>query len=181
MPQRRAVEEAIAESTLRLLRTGGPRAVTVEAVTADSGVAKTTIYRRHRDRRDMLSAALSRLTSTEPLSTKADAPQRLRWIIRHAVATVEEGIGFGGLASLLSEEDPEFSALFRKILVSQRKKLVKVIDGGKADRTFDVDVDAETLIDAIVGAYVAERARRGRVTKDWENRIFALFWPVVEP
>lgn len=181
MPQRQAVEEAIAASTLRLLRAGGPRSVTVEAVTADSGVAKTTIYRRHRDRRDMLSAALSRLTSTEPLSTSADAPQRLQWTIRHAVATVDEGIGFGGLASLLSEEDPEFSALFRKILVAQRKKLVAVIDGGKADGTFRADLDAETLLDAIVGAYIAERARRGRVGKDWEDRMFVLFWPTVRP
>ncbi|MGE2690513.1 TetR/AcrR family transcriptional regulator [Mycolicibacterium pulveris] len=181
MPQRQAVEEAIAESTLRLLRAGGPRSVTVEAVTADSGVAKTTIYRRHRDRRDMLSAALSRLTSTEPLSTQADAPQRLRWTIRHAIATVNEGIGFGGLASLLNEEDPEFSALFRKILVAQRKKLVRVIDDGRADGTFRADVDAETLIDAMVGAYIAERARKGGVGPDCEDRIFALLWPAVKP
>lgn len=179
MAEQRAVEEAIAESTLRLLRTGGPRSVTVEAVAADSGVAKTTIYRRHRDRRDMLSAALSRLTSTDPLSTQADAPQRLRWLIRHAVATVDEGIGFGGFASLLGQDDPEFSTLFRKILGDQRKKLVTVIDGGKADGSVRVDVDPETLIDAIVGAHIAERARKGRVGNDWEDRLFALFWPTV--
>lgn len=180
MPERRAVEEAIAESTLRLLRNGGPRAVTVKAVTADSGVAKTTIYRRHRDRRDMLSAALSRLTSTDPLSTQADAPQRLRWLIRHAIATVDEGIGFGGFASLLGEDDPEFSALFRNILGDQRRKLTDVIDAGKADGGMRADVDAETLIDAIVGAHIAERARKGRVGDDWEDRLFALFWPAVK-
>ena len=179
MPERRAVEEAIAASTLRLLRTKGPRAVTVEAVAADSGVAKTTIYRRHRDRRDMLSAALSGLTATEPLGTKADAPQRLRWLINHAIATVDEGIGVGGFASLLSEDDPEFSTLFRKIVVDQRSKLVDVVDAGKADGTVRSDVDADSLIDAIVGAHIAERARAGGVAPDWEDRLFALFWPAV--
>lgn len=179
MPERRAVDEAIAESTLRLLRTGGPRSVTVEAVAADSGVAKTTIYRRHRDRRDMLSAALARMTTPEPLSTQADAPQRLRWLIRHAIATVDEGIGFGGFASLLSEDDPLFSKLFRKILVDQRSKLADVIDAGRADGSFRADIDAESLIDAIVGAHIAERARTGRVPADWEDRAYALFWPAV--
>ena len=47
MAERQRVEDGIAESTLYLLRNGGPRAVTVEAVAAHSGIAKTTIYRRH--------------------------------------------------------------------------------------------------------------------------------------
>ncbi len=67
------VEDGIAESTLYLLRTGGPRAVTVEAVAAHSGIAKTTIYRRHPNRRDMLAGALSRLASPGPLDPRASA------------------------------------------------------------------------------------------------------------
>ena len=63
MAQRREVADGIADATLALLRTNGPRSVTVEAVAARSGIAKTTIYRRHRDRRDMLSVALTRVTT----------------------------------------------------------------------------------------------------------------------
>jgi AcrR family transcriptional regulator len=55
------VEHRIADTALQLLRTGGPRSVTVQAVQSRSGIAKTTIYRRHRDRREMLRAALSEL------------------------------------------------------------------------------------------------------------------------
>lgn len=179
MAPRREVEDGIAASTLHLLRTGGPRAVTVEAVTAHSGIAKTTIYRRHRDRRDVLSAALSRLASPTPLSLHADTPERLRWLIRHAIEAIDDGIGFGGFASLLTEDDPEFSTLFRQILVDQRAKLVNVIDACKADGTMRVDIDPETLIDAIVGTYIAERAREGQVGDDWEDRLFAVFWPAV--
>ena len=74
MAQRRRVEDGIAESTLHLLRTGGPRAVTVEAVAAHSGIAKTTIYRRHPNRRDMLSSALSQVASPAPLEPQTEAP-----------------------------------------------------------------------------------------------------------
>ncbi|WP_281711100.1 TetR/AcrR family transcriptional regulator, partial [Dermacoccus nishinomiyaensis] len=78
---------------LELLRTRGPRGVTVEAVTGRSGVAKTTIYRRYSDRRDMLAAALSSITSATTLDDEADARGRFRWVIEHAVDAVEGGIG----------------------------------------------------------------------------------------
>ena len=77
--------------------------MTVEAVTARSGIAKTTIYPRHSDRRDMLSAAPSRVTTPDALPEQADPPERLRWLIKEAIKTVEVGIGYGGLAALLTD------------------------------------------------------------------------------
>ena len=179
MAQRQDVDDGISDATLALLRTRGPRSVTVEAVAARSGIAKTTIYRRYRDRRDMLSAALSRVTTPEPLAVQSDAPDRLRWLIREAVKTVEFGIGYGGLAALLTDEDPAFTKLFRRILAKQRAELESVIDAGKADGSFRADADAATLVDAVVGAHIAERTRTGRVAAGWEGKLFDLFWPTV--
>jgi AcrR family transcriptional regulator len=179
MVQRQDVDDAIADATLALLRTKGPRSVTVEAVAAHSGVAKTTIYRRYRDRRDMLSAALSRVTTPEPLAARADAPDRLRWLIKEAVKAVEAGIGYGGFAAMLTDEDPDFTKLFRRILAKQRAEVESVIAAGKADGSFRADVDAATLVDAVVGAHIAQRARTGRVARGWERRLFDLFWPTV--
>jgi AcrR family transcriptional regulator len=179
MTQRQSVDDGIADATLALLRTKGPRSVTVEAVAARSRIAKTTIYRRHSDRREMLSAALSRVTTPEPLAAQADPVDRLRWLIKEAVKTMEVGIGFGGLAAMLTDEDPDFTKLFRRILAKQRRELESVIDAGKADGSFRADVDAATLVDAIVGAHIAERARTGRVAAGWESRSFDLFWPTV--
>lgn len=177
--ERQAVDDGIAESTLLLLRAGGPRAVTVEAVATHSGIAKTTIYRRHPNRRDMLSRALARVASPEPLDPQTGAPDRLRWVIRHAVGMIEDGIGLGGLAAMLTGDDPEFSALFRQILADQRTKLAAAISVGKATGAMRTDLEAETLIDAVVGTYIAERARTGTVADGWEERLFKLFWPTV--
>ena len=179
MAQRQDVDDSIADATLALLRTKGPRAVTVEAVAARSGIAKTTIYRRYNDRRDMLSAALARVTTPDPLPPQADAPERLRWLINEAVKTIDVGIGYGGLAALLTDEDPAFTKLFRRILAKQRAELESVIDAGKADGSFRADVDGATLVDAVVGAHIAERARTGRVVTGWEARLFDLFAPIV--
>src|SRR5689334_12741128 len=120
MAPRSDVDDGIADATLELLRTKGPTSVTVEAVAARAGIAKTTIYRRHRDRRDMLSAALSRVTAPEPLIADAEASDRLRWLIQEAVKTIDVGIGFGGLAALLTDDDRDFTKLFRRILARQR-------------------------------------------------------------
>ncbi|MEE6165036.1 MULTISPECIES: TetR/AcrR family transcriptional regulator [unclassified Mycolicibacterium] len=179
MTQQRRVEDGIAESTLNLLRTGGPRAVTVEAVAAHSGIAKTTIYRRHPNRRDMLSTALSRVASPTLLDPQAEAPDRLRWLIRNATDAVDNGIGLGGMAALLTDADPEFTVLFRQILVDQRAKLAEVIDRSKADGSMRADIDTEELIDSVVGAYIAEHARTGTIQDGWEERLFSLFWPAV--
>ncbi len=173
MAPRREVDAKIAAATLEVLRTRGPRAVTVEAVTAYSGVAKTTIYRRYRDRRDMLAAALSSITTTAPLDDQTDARDRFRWVIDHAVDAVEGGIGFGGFAALLTDDDPEFTEVFRRILAEQRATLESVMT-----QTWP-GIDAATVIDALVGAYAAERARTGAVADGWQDRLFAVFWPVV--
>lgn len=166
--------DRIAAAALHLLRTSGPQSVTVQAVQAHSGIAKTTIYRRHSDRRDMLRAALSRLIAAPLPPPQTDTAERLRWVIRQAVAAVGDGIGFGGFAALLTEQDPEFNALFREMLVVQRAALVTVIE------EMTPEVEADTLIDAIVGTYIAERARTGKSHKDWESRIFAMLWPVLQ-
>lgn len=181
MEQRGRVEDRIASTTLQLLRTGGPRAVTMEAVAAASGVAKTTIYRRHRDRRDLLTTTLSSLATPQPLDPETDPPGRLRWIIDRAIETVGHGVGPGGVAAMLTEEDPEFSALFRRILDEQRVHLRSVIDACEADGSMRGDVDGDTLIDAIVGAYLAEHARTGAVAAGWTARLFDLLWPAVRP
>jgi len=179
MPPRRSTDERIADATLELLRTRGAGAVTVEAVTARSGVAKTTIYRRYRDRRDMLAAALSAIATPEPLAVDAEAPDRLRWLIHEAIKAIDDGIGFGGLASLLTDDDPDFTKIFRRILTKQRAKLESVIDDARVDGSFRIDVDGATLIDAMVGAHIAERSRTGRIASGWEQRLFDLFWPIV--
>lgn len=125
--------------------------------------------------------ALSRLASPAPLDPQTEPPDRLRWLIRHAVETVEDGVGLGGVAAMLTDEDPEFNALFRQILVEQRAHLASAIDASKADGSMRADIHSATLIDAVVGAYIAEHARSGSIANGWEERLFDLFWPAVQP
>ncbi|MDT5348589.1 MAG: hypothetical protein QOH91_1876 [Mycobacterium sp.] len=176
-----ARDERITAAALDLLRTKGPKAVTVEAVAARAGVAKTTIYRRYRDREDMLAAALTSLTRPPPPADRSSLLPVLEWVVEQSFNAVEAGIGVGGVAALLTEVDPDFTELIRSLLVQHRNVLANVVrDASLADELRE-DLDVETMLDCIVGAYLAERARSGVVQPGWADRVLRALWPAFTP
>jgi AcrR family transcriptional regulator len=174
-PHRR--DAMITAAVLDLLRTKGPRAVNVEAVAAHAGVAKTTIYRRYRDREEMTAAALSSLTSPPPPPDESAPQPVLQWLIEQSVNAIEAGIGVGGVAALLTDDDPAFTELIRALLVEHRAALTNEIANAAERADLRDDLDVETLLDCIVGAYLAERARRGTVEPGWTHRVLQTLWP----
>ncbi|ORB30174.1 TetR/AcrR family transcriptional regulator [Mycolicibacterium parafortuitum] len=156
----------ILDAALELLRARGPKAVTMHAIVDATGIAKTTIYRRHPNRRSLLAAALETLDDRPSVPADADRAQRLRWVIEQSVDVIARGIGAGGFAALLTDEDPEFSDAFRSILVAYRRHAIDALEVDAAT--------ADTVIDVIVGSYVAELARTGAVGDAWVTRLAAL-------
>ncbi|MCB0950071.1 MAG: helix-turn-helix transcriptional regulator [Mycobacterium sp.] len=156
----------ILEAALDLLRAGGPRAVTMQAIAETTGIAKTTIYRRHPNRRALLKAALESLAIRPSIQPDSSRDQRLKWVISQSVEVIADGIGVGGFAALLTNEDPEFSGAFRAILGAHRAKAIEA-HGSESG-------DGDTLIDMIVGGYVAEIARTGAIAPGWCERIAAV-------
>ena len=70
--------------------------------------------------------------------------------------------------TLLTGEDPEFSAAFRAILGAYRRQAIAALDPAHPSSP---DGFADTLIDMIVGSYVAELARADTVSDNWHTRI----------
>src|ERR1700682_4466085 len=99
-------DERITTAALELLRTKGPRAVTVEAVAARAGVAKTTIYRRYRDREDMLAAALTSLTQPTPPAERSALLPILEWLVQQSLNAIEAGTWGGRVAGVLPGGEP---------------------------------------------------------------------------
>ena len=172
-------DEVITAAVIDLLRTKGPKAVNVEAVAAQAGVAKTTIYRRYRDREEMIAAALTSLTSPPPPPDASSLQPMLQWVIEQSFNAIESGIGLGGVAALLTDEDPRFAALIRALLVEHRAALATVVEGAAAAGQLRADLDVDTMLDCIIGAYLAERARSGNVQHGWAQRILRALWPAV--
>ena len=138
--------------------------MTMQAVSQTTGIAKTTIYRRHRDRRALLTSALEHLAQQPPMDPQSTQAERLTWVIRQSVDVIANGIGAGGFAALLTNEDPDFSEVFREILVTYREQALAVL----APDTADGDI----VVDMIVGSYIAQLARTGTVDETWGDRVF---------
>ena len=78
--------DAVQAAALRLFVEGGPRAVTVDAVSESSGVAKTTIYRHWADRAHLLADTYRAcLPVVDEPPASLDPEQALRFVMRRLV------------------------------------------------------------------------------------------------
>ncbi len=140
------------------------------AVASRSGVARTTLYRRHRDRRDLLRASLSTVTDRDAPPAALGVEDKLRWVLARTQEILEHGVGIGGVSAVLVDSDPEFSAALRDSL---NRSLDAVRDDLAADAAagrLDAALDAEVVVDLVLGAYLAEVLRHGHVRRVWKER-----------
>jgi hypothetical protein len=128
---------------------------------------------------DMLAAALTSLTRPTPPADRSALLPILQWLVEQSLNAVEAGIGVGGVAALLTEEDPDFTELIRALLVQHRGALANVLRDASLAGEVREDLDVETLLDCIVGAYLAEHARSGVVQPGWATRVLCRLWPAV--
>jgi AcrR family transcriptional regulator len=166
---------------LQLLRTGGPRAVTIDAVTAASGVAKTSIYRRHANRGELLTAVLTEAIGTPDVPVEGDVRDKIRAALEQVWHQMGDVLGPGGLAAMVSGSDPEFTGLFRDALQPSVEVLVGRIRDDAAAGLLRPDLDAEGVVSLMVGAYLGELVRRGEVAPGWLDRSLELLWTLMTP
>ncbi|MCL8027165.1 TetR/AcrR family transcriptional regulator [Nocardioides bruguierae] len=153
-PLQRARRARVDEAALALLRGGGPSAVTMEAVAATSGVAKTTLYRRYRDRGDLLAATLGRAVRVWEPTPTGDVRAGLLAVLAETRRQMHDVLGPGGLAALVADEDPAFTAAVRAVLVPWAQALSDLVAAHARAGTVRPDVDPDAVVTLLLGAYV---------------------------
>ncbi|MFD1247368.1 TetR/AcrR family transcriptional regulator [Nocardioides ginsengisoli] len=166
---------------LELLHAGGPDAVTVEAVAARSGVAKTTIYRRHENRVDLLRATVTAAVGEPMPLLQGSVREKIRDALRQTWGQMAKVLGPGGLAAMVAEADPEFARLFRQTLQPFEDTLAARIDEDARAGLLRPDTDAEAAVSLFVGAYLGELVRRGSVDDGWLDRCLEMMWAAIAP
>ena len=158
-PNRRSErsKQKILDATRALLaETGGVKALTIEAVAARSGVAKTTIYRRWRDKWELaLDAAMIDMLPTfdDPVDI-GDTRKELITFVNSAARTLGSkpyGPAMQGLASEVAT-DPELARVYREHVVEPRRaQLAPVIERGIARGDLRPDTDLRLLHELLLG------------------------------
>jgi AcrR family transcriptional regulator len=152
-PGRKArTDEAILAATRALLEENGVRRLTIEGVAERSGVAKTTIYRRWRDRDELALAVLVEM------SQSFRAPRDVGNTRKELLAFVQEAtdvILLGGVIQGLVSEiatNPELSQIYREQIVAIRLAEVgDIIKRGIERGELRADTDVRVAHELMVG------------------------------
>lgn len=175
-PREASVDERVHAAVLRLLREGGPAAVTMDGVAAASGVAKTSIYRRHPNRGELLRTVLTSAVGTPGVPREGTVRDKIRYALEQAWHQMGVVLGPGGLAAIVGDTDPEFTGLFRAALQPYVDTLVTRIRADVEAGLLREGLDAEGVVSLMVGAYLGELVRQGEVAGDWLDRTLEMMW-----
>jgi len=171
-------DRLILETTHRLLRELGYDRLTMDAVAREAGVARTTVYRRYRDKADLVSAAIETLRAPVKRSTSGDARADL---IAH-LEGVRRNYGVSLAGTLLMEEpyNPELLQLFRdRMVIPQRLIVAETIQQGIERGQLRPDLNVERALDLLLGAFFAAVFATGRPGPEWPEATVDALWPAL--
>lgn len=144
---------AVIDATRALLRESGFGGATIDAVSARSGVAKTTIYRQWKDRNELVLDAFSFEAELVVFPTTDDLRADLCAGLQRLAKELNSSEWIGLMPAMIeaSERDPDFLAMSRSFMESRRKPLKDrihlAIERGELSGGFD----EETLMAVIAG------------------------------
>lgn len=180
-PRDQNVTDAAHEATLRLLGEVGYAGLTMERVAREAGVGKPALYRRYRDKPELVVAAI--LATELPPMEGADLGDSFEEMRVAMAGLPPDAVRYTALiGGLIAEHErhPELIETFRAALLLPRRAVVMAaIERGQRRGDIRADADPEMLLDLIAGPLLA-RAFAGRDTGPaWRERALLLWWELV--
>ena len=146
--------EQVLRSTLELLGEMGYGDLTIEAVAARSGVAKSTIYRHWKGKLELVTDAFTELKVAEPPPAAGPVAQRVTEMLTElALGVIDPNWRVVCLPALIeaSARCPEVADLSRDLSETAMARVKAVLDDGVAAGELPADIDTLLLADALVG------------------------------
>lgn len=147
---------------MKLLMELGFSNLTIEAVAAEAGVGKTTIYRRWAGKTELVIAAMSNTMLLDEVPNTGSLRGDLRGFHEHQRHGFSLRLLAGGGSTLIGtvlsekERNPELIDTFRRLVTDRRREQFKiVIDRARARGEIPNDTDPDYLAAAIFGSLVA--------------------------
>lgn len=149
----RTKQHAIDAAALILARDGWS-ALTIDRVAIESGVGRSTLYRRFGSVAPLAMEAFDQLLGPAP-DRESSGDVRADLVANHTqlIAALERGAWGRLVRSLLeaSFADPEMASLLHRATARRRDSTVQFIDAAIARGELPADTDAAFILDAITG------------------------------
>ncbi|MFN7932526.1 MAG: TetR/AcrR family transcriptional regulator [Bryobacteraceae bacterium] len=178
-PRDPETEERILAVALRMLSVDGYSRMSLDAVAAEAGVSKPTIYRRWSSKADLATAALRTMQVAEPKVDTGTTVGDLVAALENFSRSLLRPNGMSLIGTVLAEEGhtPELLRLFRERIVKPRRELLKGIlerAAGRGELRAGVDVDA--AVQMLVGGFYARYLAHGRVPGGFARELVEIVW-----
>jgi TetR/AcrR family transcriptional regulator, regulator of autoinduction and epiphytic fitness len=155
----------VLQTAADLMRTGGVRAVTIEAVVVASGVARSTIYRHWSSRAEVVSAALETLlpAATPGPGTATSDREGVHDRLVHALALFvgparpEESAGLLPMLLVETDRDPELAGLREQLLRRVTGGVLDALRQAVATGELDADLDVVDAAAWLIGPVIMRR------------------------
>jgi AcrR family transcriptional regulator len=180
-PRDPTADRAILDATIRLLVEQGYDAMSLEGVASAAGVGKTTIYRRHSGKRELVVAAISAIAaSLAPPVDSGSARQDLQAFVRQTLDVLRrDGLGFQVMGTLLVKErsEPDLIEQFRAAVLFPRMRIgADIVRRGMERGEIRPDIAVDVVIQFIAGSFFA-RHLVGQPDDDaWLDAAFDTLW-----
>jgi len=177
-PRSIEADEAILGAALRQFADCGYEGVSVEAVAAEAGVAKSTIYRRYPTKADLLGAAAEHASERAGVAT-ADTGSVERDLLtlacklRDALRSTEFGRSVPAVVAAAARH-PEMAQMHREFIARRRRGAVAAVRRGIERGELGPDTDPDLLVDLVVGPVFYRLFLSGTPTTDaWLSDLVA--------
>jgi AcrR family transcriptional regulator len=177
-PRDERATSAIAEAALRQLNDLGYARVTMESVAVEAGVARATIYRRYRDKADLITAAIAGNSTTHlaegtASDPRADLVDYLDQFDRRFAERCLEVVG----TLIGAREDPGALALHRQRVVEPRMAYVRaLLVQARGLGQLRADADINLALQMLTGSVFARRVAGEPTTPGWAERAVTAIW-----
>jgi AcrR family transcriptional regulator len=177
-PRDPEADRLILETAHRLLREQGYDRLTMDAVAREAGVARTTLYRRYRDKADLVSAAIATLRA--PVKRPASGDARRDLIAQLDNVRRNYGVSLAGTLLMEEPSNPRLIELFRERMITPQRQIVtETIQEGIERGQLRADLDIERVLDLVLGAFFAAVFAHGRPGPAWPEQIITALWPAI--
>jgi AcrR family transcriptional regulator len=170
------VDAAILETAWRLLLEDGYARMSIARVAEEARVGRPAIYRRYRDKAELVGAVLAdKQSRTQPIDTgsaRGDLVAHLEFARRRFA------VELAGTMIVEGRKHPELLEGFRRGMLRPRMAaIVDALERGKARGEIRPDLDSELAVHALMGAFMFHRIAEGQPKKGWPEHVVDTLWP----
>jgi AcrR family transcriptional regulator len=175
-PLDEAVDAAILNAAWRLLLEEGYAGLSIAGVAQAAKVGRPAIYRRYRDKSELVAAVIADKAANVPPIDTGNARNDL--IAHLELARRRFTVSLAGTLIVEERSHPELLERFRnEMIVPRRDSIALALERGKERGEVRAELDSQIASHALMGSFIFSYLAGGRPPKGWSERVVDTLWP----